>query len=471
MLVEKVKMAMAISNSKKSRAAPRAANGRPLARRMGGPAPAAPWMARSALQYKKGAYAIAARKYMREEGVLSFKLSTPGCVKAKQILDHIHSNHRASSGLDDDKRIQGLLESWTTTQSLKGSTQHSRYFTKQGHWMQTITGATDVAAFEARYDIGAASTEIDIIKQHLGGTAGVIITCVRGPDMMAGRMEERAARATEKLYEYLNGTAIDPGPVSFEIRNCKIGEGPTDFGFAVFSAEECQYKVRKMVREIQWNEVAHAWGVSAAGTSTAADYIKDMKTKRGDAAATQQLYDQQADRTVMVGGITDGTSQEKLSRQVVNNLMKMDYSKEDAQAQVELVETREAVKDMKWFGRVVMKEKKSAEDLLMGSTLATPGEGGIGNAIFVQGKTMGSRVSAGKRKLGPDPISHLQPITGQSAAGAVGVVDEEKMLSRIKAIVDESMAARDARRDTELIEQTVNATLTALLTPGSRHAY
>ena len=70
-------MAMAISNSKNSRAAPRAANGRPLARRMGGPAPAAPWTARSALQYKKGAYAMAARKYMREEGVLSFKLSTP----------------------------------------------------------------------------------------------------------------------------------------------------------------------------------------------------------------------------------------------------------------------------------------------------------------------------------------------------------------------------------------------------------
>ena len=116
-----------------------------------------------------------------------------------------------------------------------------------------------------------------------------------------------------------------------------------------------------------------------------------------------------------------------------------------------------------------MKEKKSAEDLLMGSTLAAPGEGGIGNAIFVQGKTMGSRVSAGKRKLGPDPISHLQPITGQSAAGAVGVVDEEKMLSRIKAIVDESIAARDAKRDAELIESTVNATLTALLTPGSRH--
>ena len=56
--------------------------------------------------------------------------------------------------------------------------------------MQTVTGATDAAAFEARYDIGAASTEIDIIKQHLGGTAGVMITCVRGPDMMAGRMEE-----------------------------------------------------------------------------------------------------------------------------------------------------------------------------------------------------------------------------------------------------------------------------------------
>ena len=84
-----------------------------------------------------------------------------------------------------------------------------------------------------------------------------MITCVRGPDMMAGRMEERAARATEKLYQYLEGTAIDPGPVSFEIRNCKIGDDPTDFGFAVFSAEECQYKVRKMVREIQWNEVAH----------------------------------------------------------------------------------------------------------------------------------------------------------------------------------------------------------------------
>ena len=52
------------------------------------------------------------------------------------------------------------------------------------------------------------------MKLHLAGTLGVKTMCIKGPEEMTGRNEERAARATEMLYAYLAGKSYNPGPAS-----------------------------------------------------------------------------------------------------------------------------------------------------------------------------------------------------------------------------------------------------------------
>ena len=158
---------------------------------------------------RAGKYAAEARAFMRERGLSCYKMMTPGSTRAKEVMERLHSTY-TEAGFAADPKILRLLDPWTQDLALKGPSTGQKFVCKDTEWIQRAMGTTDPAAVEAYITLGdGKSVAVDLVKLHLAGTLGVKTMCIKGPEEMTGRNEERAARATELLYKYLAGGQED----------------------------------------------------------------------------------------------------------------------------------------------------------------------------------------------------------------------------------------------------------------------
>ena len=149
---------------------------------------------------RTGKYAAEARSFMREQGLSCYKMMTPGSTRAKEVMEMLHSNY-AEAGFTADSKVLRLLDPWTQDLALKGPSTGQKFVCKSTDWIKRAMATADEAAVEATITTRDGDVAVDLVKLHLGSTLGVKILCIKGPEEMSGRNEERAARATEMLYK------------------------------------------------------------------------------------------------------------------------------------------------------------------------------------------------------------------------------------------------------------------------------
>ena len=126
-----------------------------------------------------------------------------------------------------------------------------------------------------------------------------------------------------------------------------------------------------------------------------------------------------------------------------------------------------------------MREKKHAAELLKGAALKPTTDAGIGaRATFVQGKAMSSRSTAPKRRFNfPIPREKAGSDQDQSrnrsrrkveAAPTQLKFDQDTLIAKMKEMLVEHDKARDAKVK-DIVEQTVHATVGAIMRQGSAH--
>ena len=422
-------------------------------------------VARKAGNARSGEYARQARAFMRSEGIECYKVLTPGSLRVGEVVEVMSQTAGITMALD--QQIARLIESWEQQVMGFGTSGARKVFVKQDGGLKTMLNTEDMAAAEGVIKMGdGKQVGVELVKQHLGGTDGVPICCITGPEKMIGRNELKAARATEILYKMVEGSDIDPGPNSFEISNSRVTKDAGVWGFMLYSCTDKQFVVREMLKKVVWHEVAAAWGVPGAGTMDSAEYMKKVEEDKKAVGIEMEKQDELAPRTVMIFGITEGLDPEALKRQMVVNLMKVGMEEEEARRSIESCTTQEAQMTGNWYGRVVCNSQEAASNMLKSEDLldrsSAHGEGGIGGMVrFYRGRTAGQRKRQAVRM---QPEGRRVEAQGEVRVQGFEQFKAEEVLQQFKEILKE----RDEVREAEMIRRTVGETMAVALGRGSQ---
>ena len=421
-------------------------------------------VARKAGNARSGEYARQARAHMRSEGIACYKVLTPGSLRVGEVVEVISQTAGVTMALD--QQIAKLIESWEQQVLGFGTSGARKVFVKQDGGLKTMLNTEDMAAAEGVITTNdGKQVGVELVKQHLGGTDGVPICCILGPEKMMGRNELKAARATEILYKMVEGSDIDPGPNSFEISNSRGTKDSGVWGFVLYSCTDKQFVVREMLKKVAWHEVAAAWGVPGAGTTDSAAYMKKVEEDKKAVGVEMEKQDELAPRTVMIFGLTEGLDPEALERQMVVNLMKTGLGEEEARRSIESCTTQEAQMTGNWYGRVVCNSQESASNMLKSEDLldrsSARGEGGIGGMVrFFRGRTA---VQRKRQAVRAQPEGRRVEMQGEVRVQGFEQLKADEVLQQFREILKE----RDVMREEAMIKRTVGETIAVALGAGS----